>query len=597
MAERCIVPSKFSNATPKHDHMVTYINLLPIQFKDPGIPFVRLGYSQKEAGSDSFSHGGMHFAPPGTAHPENGGTSMPLDPIDIPDEMLPYLTQQLAGLLRQHGKVEVQGDVLDFTPTRPGVACRLSLLLGCRPGSNKDFRYAIQVSARDAAEDDYFKVWNAIGILENQYLLPGGDAQIGQFETISSQPLNPRRLIFSIDGTQHDTDAEYGLLNYGPYSKEKSRRRTLHIAYLEQPDHSGDISTFLRNLQAGIQHPQRAASIWGRTWPEIFHFADVVFTPIHPSQFEHIEGLDFFLRGKKAGGAAVDVVVYFAAAMDARLEVDLLTLGISPHRIPISALELQDVPRAKCLLDNALALYAKCQGEPWLLTQDPQLRHEVVVGIGSHTIDGRELGYATVFTSQGNYRLGEAGWMPPGVTWEDYFGMLLCEKLLTVERENQWERFATVHLLLHLDRAMPAAQLAALKAHLQHNFGDRANIQVSFLHLHVDHAYACWAVGIDTAVKRGTCVQVSTHSALIQLAEASKPLLLELLEPSDNSDLMFKLRQVYYFSQMAWTSVRPAALPATLLYSQLVAAKFAAYSQVRPGLRLPDSLHTLPWYL
>jgi hypothetical protein len=526
------------------------------------------------------------------------GTPELLDPIDIPDVMLPYLTAQLADVLRQHGTVARQGDALDFHPHNQGVACRLTITLGFRPGSAHDHRYAIRVAALHPIDNDYFKVWNAVGILQGQPLLPGGDAVIGQFESIPSPPLDPRRLIFSIDGTQHDADAQRGLLKYGPYSKELSRRRTLHIAYLDDPHRSSDnIEYFLHNLRDGIKNPQSVASIWGRPWSETFHFAAVVFTPIHPSQVERIEDWEFFLAGKNAHGAAVDVVIYFADAMDASLESDLLTLGIQSHRVPQAALDWQDIPRAECLLDTALALYAKCHGEPWLLTQDPKLTHEVVVGIGSHSIGGRELGYATVFTSQGNYRLGEASWMPPNVPWEDYFGQLIANKLLKLERENQWERFATVHLLLHLDRAMPPAQLTTLKAHLENCFGDRATIQMSFLHLRTDHAYTFWTVGVNTPVPRGTCIELDQRSALIQLATSGKPLLLELLEPSDKPGLMFKLRQVYYFSQMAWTSVRPAELPVTLLYSQLVAAKFAAYSLVRPGLRLPPSLHTLPWYL
>lgn len=580
--------------------MTTYLNLMPIRFGSQGVVFDRVSTNVGGQQAGCFSHGGMHYALPGKKLNETT-TPVAIDPIDIPEVMLPYLRGRLADLLRQHGSVEAAGDGLAFQLANGRIACHLAITRGYQPDPSKGFRYAIQVNTPAPADEGYFKVWNDMGILQDQPLLPDGDGQIGPFELLQQPPLQARSLIFSIDGTQHDHVAKAGLLRFGPYSKAHMRRRILRIAYLDLASQNGDIGHFLQNLQQGVQHPERAKNIWGRSWAEAFCFADVVFTPIATEKAECIESLDFVLLGLKAEGAGVDVVVYFDDQIDARLEADLLTLGIPPHRVPRQALEWQDVPRADLLLDTALALYAKCQGEPWLLTQDPQLVHEVVVGIGSHVIGGRELGYATVFTSQGNYRLGEAGWMPPGVEWQDYFSMLLIGKLLELERENQWERYTSVHLLLHLDRHVEPERLTALKARLWDRFGDRAKLQVSFLHLTEAHDYLLWGGSKDTPVPRGAYVELSPRTALLQLAEtdgaAAKPLLLELLEPSDNPDLRFKLRQVYYFSHMAWTGVRPARLPVTLLYSQLVAAKFAAYSAVKPDLRLPTSLHTLPWYL
>jgi hypothetical protein len=582
--------------------MQIYSNLLPIRFGTEGLLCQRIGFQDGAVEAGTFAHGGARYALPGAETTDASAVRERIDPIDIQEALLPVLTRRLAERLQALGTVADEGDRLLFQPKGDRATCALKVERLHNPGDGKVFRYAVCVTGLNPGSDDYFSVWDAVGVLQDQALLPDGEGVIGAFESLRMPPLTDRRLIFSIDGTQHHSDAKAGLITFGPYSKEKTRDRRLHIAYLDPTPLSGDIGYFLRDLREGIKYPQHAAAIWGRPWKEIFHFHEVVFTPLDPSQVTSIEALDFFFKGKEADGTAVDVLLYVGATPDTHLEADLLSLGIPSHHLPLQTLSLQDLARADALLDTALALYAKCHGEPWLLTQDATLSHEVVVGIGSHTIGTEELGYATVFSSQGNYRLGEASWMPHGMDWLEFFSQLLIRKLLVLERENQWEKYATVHLLLHLDQRIDTILLAGLKERLIARFGDRTALRISFLYLTTAHAYRLWpVVGERGRVPRGSYLQLSPYAAILQLAEGgapqANPLLLEFLQPSDSQDLLFKLRQVFYFSQMSWHDIRPAELPVTLLYSQLVAAKYAAYRPHHPNLRLPASLDTLPWYL
>ena len=62
----------------------------------------------------------------------------------------------------------------------------------------------------------------------------------------------------------------------------------------------------------------------------------------------------------------------------------------------------------------SLATYAKLGGVPWLLAAKQTVAHELVIGLGSHTVSGsrigsrkRFVGITTVFSSDGSYLLSD----------------------------------------------------------------------------------------------------------------------------------------------------------------------------------------------
>src|ERR1019366_3907077 len=62
----------------------------------------------------------------------------------------------------------------------------------------------------------------------------------------------------------------------------------------------------------------------------------------------------------------------------------------------------------------SLATYAKLGGTPWLLAAQQTVAHELVIGLGSHSVPGsrigalqRYVGITTVFSSDGSYLLSD----------------------------------------------------------------------------------------------------------------------------------------------------------------------------------------------
>lgn len=586
--------------------MTFYSNVLPIHFGGRGIHVIDIGKPETGNLAGLFEHGGGRYAFAGSPAAQIGGESIAIDPIDIPEVMLPMLRERLADTLLQHGKVETAGDLLHFQPNGPQAGCMLMLYLDLNARDSKSSRYCVVVTPASQADDSYLLALDSISPLIGSDLLGDGMGCVGTFEVLPHPPLTKRSLIFSIDGTQHAYDAQVGLSKFGPYSKDQTRRRRLQVAYLCPKADESKIGHFLRDLKEGIKYPHQAGEVWGRPWSSVFCFKEAVFTAIDPDQEDFLTSLNNLFERKKAEGTAVDVLLYFGGAEQPALEAAVLDRGIPVHHMPATVLDLFEVPRAECLLDTALALYAKCKGQPWLLTQDPTLAHEVVVGIGSHTLEGGKLGYATVFSSQGNYRLGEARWMPDGSDWVDFFANILTNKLAALERQAPWTQYSEVNLMLHLDARADEAQLAQLKARLVDYAGDRTALKVSFLYMTQAHPFRFWPVlakfaGQSTIAERGRYLAVGHRKMLLQLATEAdadrRPQLLELLQPSDNLDLSFQVNQVFYFSLMSWLSIKPAHLPVTLLYSQRVAAKYAAFLSSHPRLHLPDTLQDIPWYL
>jgi hypothetical protein len=266
------------------------------------------------------------------------------------------------------------------------------------------------------------------------------------------------------------------------------------------------------------------------------------------------------------------------------------------------------------LLDLALQLYAKAGGEPWLLPMPKGMEHELVIGIGSHAWADGVLGYATIFSSHGDYKLGQSKWNSSAEAWVGGLAEFVAQQLTRLSRNDGWQDQDDLKILFHLDQRLPEQEIKNLKDALQHEFGPTYNLQIAFLLLTYEHSHHLWNTSPDISQKgsdlgkrfmpdMGTMLKITADKYLLQCCPPrlattpQRPLLVELLTLSDDWGLAFMVLQVYYFAGISWRSVQRSCLPVTLEYGQLVAGKGYLLRLADPNIRIPEKLDMIPWYL
>lgn len=282
-----------------------------------------------------------------------------------------------------------------------------------------------------------------------------------------------------------------------------------------------------------------------------------------------------------------------------------MSSGIPTQSIKIEKILNFNDGTAYLLNTIALAIYAKLDGTPWLLSTIRPSSHELVVGLGSVDVGDGRLGTRTKYMGITSVFQGDGRYLIWGATREaeyENYPTALLESLRTtvtyIKQINAWQPGDRVRLIYHVYKKLKDCEVEAIKLLVKELIDDRFIVEFAFLDISTYHPYnifdpdqsgfSYWnwekkksGLKGKGVPKRGFCVQLDNHRGLLQLTGPGdvktedqglpRPLLVELHKDSDFTDLTYLLRQIYHFSFLSWRTFFPSPEPITITYSRLIA--------------------------
>lgn len=417
-------------------------------------------------------------------------------------------------------------------------------------------------------------------------------------------------------GTQHDQ----GLDDYGPYTAKTLSPSKPRFCVVCQSSHKGRVEQFVRKFLEGITIHGQKRNPFGKGFIRKYAFKDVLldfFEAEDGTAAAYRRAVSEALLAQRDQGftfnlALVETEERFKQLHGGANPYLVCKAGFMAHQIPVQGfrLETSQLPddRLQYALNNmGLATYAKLNGVPWVIKVHKPIAHELVIGLGSANIGqgrlgGRErvVGITTVFSSDGLYCLTN---LSQAVPYDQYEGEVLESLRRTIRhlaRTMNWQEREPVRLIFHAFKPFRRAEEDAVKA-LMRSLGNYA-VDYAFLHVVEQHPQtlfdelqqgrACGAAGHKGvyAAQRGLHLRLSGCEMLLALKGPNevkrpadgipRPLLLRLGGGSNFTDMEYLARQVYTFSCHSWRTFFPAALPVTILYSELIARLLGKLSTV-----------------
>jgi hypothetical protein len=282
---------------------------------------------------------------------------------------------------------------------------------------------------------------------------------------------------------------------------------------------------------------------------------------------------------------------------------ELMKAGVPVQSVCIENIESGAYQVPYILNNVALAIYAKLDGIPWVISTRGPTAHELVIGLRSAEVATGRLqaktkyvGITTVFQGDGRYVV----WgLTREAVYEEYLGALL-ESLRTavtyVRERNGWQPGDRVRLVCHVYKRLKDCEVDAIKSLVQELVTDQYSVEFAFLDISWWHPYQIfdpaqrgrsYGSGKTERLKgkgipeRGVCMQLDKTRGLLHLTGPSdvktedqglpQPLLVELHSDSSFTDMTYLLRQIYHFVYMSWQTFFPATEPVTIKYSYLIA--------------------------
>jgi hypothetical protein len=422
-------------------------------------------------------------------------------------------------------------------------------------------------------------------------------------------------LVFDPSGTRTMSWNQGGLDKHGPYDQRYFTPKHLRIAVVCQSARQGEVELFIRKFldgmpQANVGSSDRPKTPYEKGFLRRFdlNVAQLqVFTTPTPDAAGYASACRRAIENQRDSGDSWDL---------AFIQIDdnfhLLQGGDNPylvtkaiflkHQIPVQEVTIEKMRSREgdlvyIMNDISLATYAKIGGTPWLLKSSPPIAHELVIGLGSHHVSGprigareRVVGITTVFTSDGNYLLDNK---TAAVPYDDYAAALLDSLGVVIERVKQdqnWQPSDAVRLIFHAFKPFKDVEVDTVEAVVR-QLG-YAHISFAFLHFVDDHPYLFFnennpGVRFRGVMKgalappRGTKLQLSRSEILLAFTGSQEvkdaahgmpqPTILRLHRKSTFKDMTYLARQAFNFSCHSWRTFTPAAMPITILYSDLIA--------------------------
>ncbi len=296
-----------------------------------------------------------------------------------------------------------------------------------------------------------------------------------------------------------------------------------------------------------------------------------------------------------------------------------LKRGTPVQAISLDLEPLEDIGYASAMANMSLAIYAKLGGVPWLLPSRTSTDHELVFGLGSHTVrQGRRgpgervVGIATLFSGQGHFFLDSRTAAVPFGEYPTALRATIVDAVSRIRAEENWLADDSVRLVFHAFTQMGRETVDAVSSAVAELGLRRA--RHAFLHVVEDHPFTAFdrssPVGRGAyAPQRGQVVELSEREWLLTLTGGGQvkgdrqglpdPVLLRLHEQSTHRAMDVLAAQVSDFAMHSWRTFGPARLPITLGYANEVARQLAGLERT-PNWD-PDAMEgrvmRRPWFL
>jgi hypothetical protein len=452
-------------------------------------------------------------------------------------------------------------------------------------------------------------------------------------------------LLFGAQGRTSGTIPDLEISKHGPYLYMQHERNSPIIAVICESQYKGVVEQFVKLLVDGVPN-----EIWEGTRPNPFPDGLAGKYRLAKIRLEYEECKN---PTPQAYQEAVNRIL--------RRLTDLPDLALiqtrksflnqygdsNPYLVSKATFMMSDVPTQAVHIENidmpirnqayllsnvALAMYAKLDGTPWVISTRSPTTHELVVGLGATEVSGgrleaktRYVGITSVFQGDGRYLVWGA---TREVEFEEYAAALLetLKNIIRyVQQHNIWENGDKVRLVFHVYKRLRDCEVEAIKA-LVNELATAYLVEFAFLDISWAHPYhifdptqqgvSYWDLEAraskikgENVPDRGLCLQLDKRRALLQLTGPRElktagqgipqPLLVELHPDSDFIDMTYLLRQIYHFTYMSWRSFFPGGEPVTITYSRLIAKLLGNLktTHVWSSQVLMGSLRDRRWFL
>lgn len=440
----------------------------------------------------------------------------------------------------------------------------------------------------------------------------------GFYYTVNSTPLNSENsftlkkppFIFDHAATKvENRNADAGLNNFGPWDAITFDCKSPHIVGICAKRNRGSFTEFLAKLINGDPNSQwfkkgiqKKYDLNNVTY-EVFDIPNCDFTSYDNviSQLNAKPDLVIMEIPESFKKMKIEENPYY------RLKAKLLTL-----EIPFQFIVESKVRDSNDALLNTIGLqiYAKLGGTPWVLPSTRSVDRELIIGVGNSIIrnnsfkgseKNRVVGITTFFSSDGQYLLSNKA---KDVSYSEYFNELLktLKEAFTHLQELQgWKDNDTIRLIFHIFKPIKNIEFEVI-CKLMESF-PRFKIQFAFVTISKKHPYKLYETSQFGVMKgnkrlgeytplRGTNIILDSTSCLVQMLGAneiktdrhgaSSPILIKIRTPQGNfdsstlndilfTDIQYISQQIFSFTYLSWRSFLPKELPATMLYSDLIA--------------------------
>ena len=358
-----------------------------------------------------------------------------------------------------------------------------------------------------------------------------------------------------------------------PYSFSNFQHNKFKIAVFTPARNEGSTGSFIKHLKENLSTN--------------FHANNIEIDLIN---FERDTSLDFVKDlVNKTDEGEYNLAIAILSQSDKKLPIKsspyfVLKAKLLGRKIPTQQLTIEVIRKirfADDLVLNAIALniYSKLGGTAWTIEKDEKEREEIIIGIGT-TINFKKeriIGFANVFDYKGAYLLGSSSQIS---NFQNYSNQLKEHLIKTIESQIKLkgiEKNEKFRLIFHLSKpASKKYEIKAIEASLN-QFKDY-NIQYAIVHLSYQHNYRLFSTNNENGIARGTFVEISSRQALLHLGQSSKtPILLRIDKRSvyANEESMYKdlyaiAKQILYFSHLSHRTFKPANVPVTIKYPQLM---------------------------
>lgn len=438
--------------------------------------------------------------------------------------------------------------------------------------------------------------------------------------TVNSNPmvvkntieLKAPTFIFDYAATKtHNTNADIGLNNYGPYDSISFDIKTPNILCICNRANRGHFSKFLSSLKDGLP----PSKYFQKGLLKKYDLQEIFFNVKEIPSFNIEEYLKVIrdYDDAKPHLAIIEIPYEFRKLDDTLNPYYRIKAKLLSSEIPVQYISSDKLKSYNEYILNSIALqiYAKLGGTPWVLPSHRSVDREIIIGIGHSWIrknqfkgaeQNRVVGITTFLSSDGQYLLGDK---VKDVAFEEYFNELLKSLKLAIKRletEQGWLEGDTIRLIFHIFKPIKNTEFDVI-SQLIKDIG-KYNIKFAFVTISKSHPNLLFDINQRGVKKyssnvlkgefipdRGSNVFLDSETCIVQMFGAnelktnrhsmSAPIQIKIRTPqgkySDSDlndslfyDLSYITQQIFSFTYLSWRSFLPGEQPATMLYSNLI---------------------------